>query len=72
VKDNGIGMNPETLKKLFTITEKVSVTGTAGESGTGLGLILCKEFVEKNNGKIRAESEPGKGSRFVFTLPATA
>jgi len=70
VVDNGIGIPPETLKKLFTITEKVSVPGTANETGTGLGLILCKEFLEKNNGKIWAESEPGKGSRFVFTLPA--
>jgi signal transduction histidine kinase/Tfp pilus assembly protein PilF len=70
VEDNGIGINPETLKKLFTITEKVSEPGTANETGTGLGLILCKEFVENNNGKIWAESEPGKGSRFIFTLPA--
>lgn len=70
VTDNGIGMNPETLKKLFNITEKVSEIGTAQETGTGLGLILCKEFVEKNKGKIWAECEPGKGSRFMFTLPA--
>jgi signal transduction histidine kinase/Tfp pilus assembly protein PilF len=70
VEDNGIGMNQETLKKLFTITEKNSEAGTANETGTGLGLILCKEFIEKNNGKIWVESEPGKGSRFVFTLPA--
>ena len=70
IEDNGIGMNPETLKKLFTITEKISEEGTANETGTGLGLILCKEFVENNNGKIWAESEPEKGSRFVFTLPA--
>ncbi|WP_372949978.1 ATP-binding protein [Mariniphaga sp.] len=70
VEDNGIGIPPETLKKLFTITEKISEQGTAKETGTGLGLILCKEFVEKNNGKIWAKSEQGKGSRFVFTLPA--
>ncbi|MBW6536593.1 MAG: HAMP domain-containing histidine kinase, partial [Mariniphaga sp.] len=70
VEDNGIGINPGTLKKLFTITEKNSEAGTANETGTGLGLILCKEFVQKNNGKIWGESEPGKGSRFVFTLPA--
>jgi signal transduction histidine kinase len=70
VEDNGIGMTQETLKKLFTITEKISEEGTANEKGTGLGLILCKEFVEKNNGKIWAKSETGKGSRFVFTLPA--
>jgi len=72
VEDNGIGIPTETLKKLFTITEKISEEGTANETGTGLGLILCKEFAEKNNGKIWAESEPGKGSRFVFTLPAAS
>jgi signal transduction histidine kinase/Tfp pilus assembly protein PilF len=72
VEDNGIGIPPETLKKLFTITEKISKEGTANETGTGLGLILCKEFVTMNNGKIWAESEPGKGSRFVFTLPAAS
>lgn len=70
VEDNGIGMKPETLKKLFTVTDKKSEKGTASETGTGLGLILCKEFVENNNGKIWAESEPEKGSRFIFTLPA--
>jgi signal transduction histidine kinase len=70
VEDNGIGMKPEILKKLFTVTDKNSEKGTASETGTGLGLILCKEFVENNNGKIWAESELGKGSRFIFTLPA--
>lgn len=70
IADNGIGMKPEILKKLFTIAEKVSEPGTANETGTGLGLILCREFVEKNKGKMWAESEPGQGSRFIFTLPA--
>ncbi|MFW6246475.1 MAG: tetratricopeptide repeat protein [Tangfeifania sp.] len=70
VSDNGIGMEKAKMEKLFSISEKISEPGTASEKGTGLGLILCKEFVEKNNGKIWAESEPGKGSRFIFTLPA--
>lgn len=70
VEDNGTGMSDEKLKKLFKIEKIDSKEGTARETGTGLGLILCKEFVEKNGGKIWAESEPGKGSRFVFTLPA--
>lgn len=67
--DNGIGISKEDAEKLFKIDVKHSGIGTAGETGTGLGLMLCKEFVEKNKGKIRVESEPGKGSRFIFTLP---
>ncbi|MGM0621159.1 MAG: ATP-binding protein [Bacteroidota bacterium] len=70
VSDTGVGMNNAKLEKLFSISEKNSQPGTANEKGTGLGLILCKEFVEKNDGTIWAESEPGKGSRFIFTLPA--
>lgn len=62
-------MDKSTLDKLFIITEKVSGVGTAQEKGTGLGLILCKEFVKKNNGEIRAESEEGKGTTISFTLP---
>ncbi|NOX18610.1 MAG: PAS domain S-box protein [Chlorobi bacterium] len=69
VEDNGVGMNAATLGKLFSLTEKVSERGTANETGTGLGLILCKELGEKNGGKIWAESELGKGSKFIFTLP---
>lgn len=69
VEDNGIGMSEIILKKLFSITEKVSEKGTANETGTGLGLILCKELVEKNGGEIWAESQLGKGSKFSFTLP---
>jgi signal transduction histidine kinase len=57
------------LKKLFSIEEKFSKEGTAREQGTGLGLILCKEFIEKNSGWIWAESKPGEGSSFKFTLP---
>jgi signal transduction histidine kinase len=68
IKDNGIGMNNQTLEKLFRIDSDVSRPGTNNESSTGLGLILCKEFVEKHNGKIWAESEEGNGSTFYFTL----
>lgn len=69
VADTGIGIPPENLSKLFRIDTNVSTKGTANETGTGLGLILCKEFVEKHNGKIWVESENGKGSKFKFTLP---
>ncbi len=69
VKDNGIGMKPEVLKILFDKTAPYTTRGTANEKGTGLGLILCKEFVEKNGGKIWVESEEGHGSTFWFTLP---
>jgi signal transduction histidine kinase len=71
VSDNGIGISQEDLDKLFKIEHKVSSPGTNNEQGTGLGLILCKEFVEQNKGKIWVESELGKGSRFRFTLPVT-
>lgn len=69
VIDNGVGMNEETLGKLFRIEESISTKGTDNERGTGLGLILCREFIEKHNGSIRAESEPGMGSVFTFTIP---
>ncbi len=69
VEDNGVGMKEETLNNLFSITEKKSETGTEEETGTGLGLMLCKELVEKNGGKLKVESELGKGSKFSFTLP---
>jgi two-component system, sensor histidine kinase and response regulator len=71
VSDTGIGMNEDTKKKLFNIHEKISILGTEKESGTGLGLILCKEFVEKQGGKIWVESELGKGSHFKFSIPLT-
>jgi len=71
VSDNGIGIAPDELKKLFDITEVLTTKGTAGETGTGLGLLLCKEFVEKHGGKIWVESEAGKGSKFIFTIPCS-
>lgn len=69
VKDNGVGMKPEVLNMLFDKTAPYTTRGTANEKGTGLGLILCKEFIEKNGGRIWVESEEGQGSTFFFTLP---
>jgi signal transduction histidine kinase len=69
VTDSGIGMTPELKGKLFLINEKTSRKGTQDEPSTGLGLLLCKEFIEKHGGKIWVESEAGKGSSFSFTLP---
>jgi len=69
VSDNGVGISSDNLSKLFDISEVMSTKGTAGETGTGLGLLLSKEFVEKHGGKIWVESEAGKGSDFKFTLP---
>ncbi|WP_321308977.1 ATP-binding protein [Marinifilum fragile] len=68
VADNGIGITPENISKLFKIDEKVTQNGTENETGTGLGLILCKEFVERHGGEMRVESELGKGSKFIFTI----
>lgn len=69
VADTGIGMDREMLDKLFRLDGKVNREGTEGETSTGLGLILCKEFIEKQGGKLWVESEVGKGSVFYFTLP---
>jgi signal transduction histidine kinase len=71
VSDNGIGIEHDELKKLFDISEVLTTKGTAGEIGTGFGLLLCKEFVEKHGGKIWVESEIGKGSDFKFSLPVS-
>ncbi len=72
VSDNGVGMSEEDIQRLFKINEKVSSEGTQGELGSGLGLLLCNEFVEKNGGRIRVESNAGKGSKFIFTLSKPA
>jgi len=69
VADNGIGIPESLAKKLFTIENKESRKGTLSETGTGLGLILCKEFVELHGGRIWVESQEKKGSTFFFTLP---
>lgn len=68
VKDNGIGISKDVLNKLFKIDIKHSEYGTENEPGTGLGLILCKEFIEMHNGKIWVESTEGIGTKFYFTL----
>lgn len=69
VIDTGMGMNEETKQKLFKLNEIITYNGTQGERGTGLGLILCKEFIQLHKGDIWVESEPGNGSRFIFTIP---
>lgn len=69
VSDNGVGIKPMALQKLFISSEVFSTKGTQQESGTGLGLLLIKEFVLKHGGRVWAESEYGKGSTFKFTLP---
>jgi len=72
VTDTGIGMTARDLERLFRIDVHPSKIGTGKEKGTGLGLIICKEFVERHGGTIIAGSEPGKGSTFTFTLPRRA
>lgn len=69
ISDNGVGIPQEVIPKLFRIEENVTTVGTDSEKGTGLGLLLCKEFIEKNNGKIWVESELGIGSDFYIKLP---
>jgi len=71
VKDSGIGIDEKTQKQLFKLDNNTKTVGTANEKGSGLGLILCKEFIEKHNGKIWVESKLGEGSKFIFTLPKT-
>ena len=72
IKDSGVGIKKARIEKLFRIDENQSTLGTQKENGTGLGLILCKEFVEKHGGKIWVESEEGKGSDFKFTLTTSS
>ncbi|MCB1157390.1 MAG: hybrid sensor histidine kinase/response regulator [Leptospiraceae bacterium] len=69
ISDNGVGMNEEHIAKLWNFAEPYTTKGTGDETGTGLGLLFCKEFVEKHGGKIWIESKVGKGSKFIFTLP---
>jgi signal transduction histidine kinase len=69
ISDTGVGMDTKTINSLFKLGQTKSKVGTEGERGTGFGLLLCKEFVEKHSGKIWVESELGKGSDFKFTIP---
>jgi signal transduction histidine kinase len=69
IKDSGVGMAEDVLKELFEIDSTRSTPGTNKEKGTGLGLIICKEFVEQHNGKLWVESLKDKGSTFKFSLP---
>lgn len=69
IADNGVGIKKETINKLFRIDQSYSTMGTQNEKGTGLGLLLCKEFIEKHNGRIWIESEEGQGSKFHFSVP---
>jgi len=69
VADNGIGIASDKISQLFELSNRTTTPGTENEKGTGLGLLICREFVEKHGGKIWVETEPGKGSDFKFTLP---
>ena len=69
VSDNGVGISEEDIYKLFRLDYSYSTMGTEDEKVTGLGLLLCKEFVEKHGGRIWAESTEGEGSTFYFTIP---
>ena len=69
VVDNGVGISPQDISKLFLLDMKYTTLGTSNEKGTGLGLLLCKEFIERQGGKIWVESQLGEGSKFTFTLP---
>jgi len=72
IVDTGVGMSPGTAEKIFSLADNVTTQGTNGEKGTGLGLLLCKELVERSGGEISIESELEKGSTFSFTLPLEA
>jgi len=69
ISDNGVGINKADISKLFAIDSNISTKGTNNEEGSGLGLILCKEFIVQNGGSIKVESEINKGSTFIFTVP---
>ncbi len=70
VEDNGVGISKEKQSHLFDLNKSISTEGTEKEAGTGLGLFICKEFIEKHGGEIWVESQPDIGSKFVFTIPA--
>ena len=72
VTDTGIGMNKEILDNLFLLNDSSHRKGTEGEPSTGLGLIICKDFIEKHGGAISVVSEVGKGSTFRFSIPCLA
>lgn len=69
IKDHGVGMSEEVLKNIFDREKSISTRGTGNEAGSGIGLGLCRDFVQKHGGKIWAESKPGKGTEFFFSLP---
>jgi signal transduction histidine kinase len=69
VADNGVGIRPDAIDKLFDIENSYSTVGTNNEKGRGLGLILCKEFIDKHEGNIWVESEVGVGSKFYISIP---
>jgi len=71
ITDSGVGMTPGQIDTLFSIGDANSTKGTGGEGGTGLGLLLCKDLLEKNNGSIEVTSTPGEGSTFTITLPVS-
>jgi signal transduction histidine kinase len=70
IRDSGIGMSKKMVENLFRLDEQTNRKGTEGEPTTGLGLIICKEFVEKHGGKLWVDSEEGEGSTVYFSLPA--
>ena len=69
IADSGVGMSKEIADNLLISRSYYTTFGTNGEKGSGLGLAICREFVEKNGGEIWLESEQGKGSKFIFTIP---
>lgn len=69
ISDNGVGMAEEIRSKIFRIDEHISIPGTANETGSGLGLILCKDFIDRHNGSITVESKSGKGCSFTLLFP---
>lgn len=71
ISDSGVGIESDRIKRLFDLSHKTSTDGTMKEKGTGFGLLLCKELVTRQDGEIWAESEPGKGSKFKFTIPVS-